>query len=97
MYQVYVKDLVLNENIGDVLVDISDNFVWGKDDSSIFYAKLDDQHRPFEVWLHLLGTDYLRTYAFHSAFSYYHFYLYRQGPLKNRIYSCTERMTNYLM
>lgn len=56
MYQVIVKDLVLGANLPDILNDISDNFVWGNDDSSLFYAKLDDQHRPHEVWLHVLGT-----------------------------------------
>ena len=28
----------------------------GSDDSCIYYTKLDDEHRPHQVWLHLLGT-----------------------------------------
>ena len=28
----------------------------GFDDSCIFYTKMDDEHRPYQVWLHLLGT-----------------------------------------
>jgi oligopeptidase B len=55
-YQVYVKDLVLGANLPDVLTDVSDNFVWGNDDSTVYYVKQDEQHRPHEVWLHVLGT-----------------------------------------
>lgn len=58
MYDVHIKDLVLDDHLSDVLVDVSDNFVWGNDDSSVFYAKMDDQHRPFEVWLHILGIQF---------------------------------------
>lgn len=55
MYEVHIKDLVLNTHLPDVLIGVSDNFVWGNDDSTMFYARLDEQHRPCEVWLHLLG------------------------------------------
>ncbi|MGY3645828.1 oligopeptidase B [Bradyrhizobium sp. LM4.3] len=30
--------------------------VWSKDATSFFYVKLDDNHRPMQVWRHKLGT-----------------------------------------
>jgi oligopeptidase B len=46
---------------GDALVDFipeSDgSVVWGSgDDSDLFYMKQDDQHRPFQVWRHIINT-----------------------------------------
>ncbi len=30
--------------------------VWSADSKAFFYVKLDDNHRPMQVWLHRLGT-----------------------------------------
>ena len=30
--------------------------VWSADSNAFFYVKLDDNHRPMQVWRHRLGT-----------------------------------------
>lgn len=30
--------------------------VWGKDNKSLYYAMLDKEQRPFQIWRHVLGT-----------------------------------------
>jgi len=42
------------------LVDIADTsgaVVWGNDDSTLFYLKMDAEHRPFQLWLHVVGGE----------------------------------------
>jgi len=50
-YKLFVKDLtsetILYENTEE---EIDSTMIWGKDDSSIFYLKMDDAHRPFQVY-----------------------------------------------
>lgn len=30
--------------------------MWGSDLSVVFYVTMDDEHRPFKVFLHVMGT-----------------------------------------
>jgi protease II len=39
----------------DTIRSCSGDAEWGADDSAVFYTKMDSEHRPFEVWLHVLG------------------------------------------
>ena len=40
----------------DRIEDTDGSAVWSKDCKSLFYVKLDDNHRPTQVWRHRLGT-----------------------------------------
>lgn len=53
-YNIHVKDLSTGQ-ILDTIKSCSGDVEWGADDSSLFYTKMDDEHRPFEIWLHVLG------------------------------------------
>lgn len=44
------------EHPPDVLEETSGDLVWGGDDSSVYYTKFDEAHRPNSVWRHELGT-----------------------------------------
>lgn len=35
--------------------DTGGDFAWGKDTKSLYYTKLDDAHRPYQVYRHLLS------------------------------------------
>ncbi len=41
----------------DRIEDTDGSAIWSKDCKSFFYVKLDDNHRPTQVWRHRLGTD----------------------------------------
>ncbi|MCK7474783.1 MAG: hypothetical protein MZV49_17240 [Rhodopseudomonas palustris] len=40
----------------DVIEETDGGVVWSADSQAFFYVKLDDNHRPMQVWRHRLGT-----------------------------------------
>ena len=54
-YEMHVRDLVTGEDValqvvgGDDLLEV-DGLVWGKDDETLYYTTMDDQHRPFRLF-----------------------------------------------
>jgi oligopeptidase B len=52
-----IKDLSTGELLPDELPDVHYGSAWSADGSTIFYTKVDDSWRPFQVWRHTLGTD----------------------------------------
>jgi oligopeptidase B len=51
-----IKDLGTGELLPDVLEDVHYGSAWSADGSTIFYTKVDDAWRPFQVWRHTLGA-----------------------------------------
>jgi oligopeptidase B len=52
-----IKDLSTGELLPDELPDVHYGSAWSADGSTVFYTKVDDAWRPFQVWRHPLGTD----------------------------------------
>jgi oligopeptidase B len=63
-YDIRIKSLVSGsqEDI-DVIQECGSSVEWGNDDSTIFYTKLDEELRPFQIWLHTIGLSFLLTPA----------------------------------
>jgi len=55
-YKVTVKNLATGEVLLDVIEDISGDITWGNDNTSLFYTKMDSEHRPNRLYMHVLGT-----------------------------------------
>jgi oligopeptidase B len=55
-YHVYVKDLVTGVVLSDHLQNTAGAPVWANDDATLFYLRLSDQWRPYQVIRHRLGT-----------------------------------------
>lgn len=56
--QMFVKDLETGETVDhDPKLEISGAVVWGDDDSTLFYLKMDDQHRPYQVYQYTIGAE----------------------------------------
>lgn len=53
-YDIHIKNLESNQDV-DVIYECGSDIVWGNDDSTIFYTKLDDEHRDYQIWLHTIG------------------------------------------
>jgi len=51
-----VRDLASGTELADTLTDLSSSVVWAADNRSLFYVKLDAEHRPLRVFRHTLGT-----------------------------------------
>ena len=55
-YTIRFKNLDSGELLPDVIENTSGNFTWARDNQTVFYTKLDDNHRPQSVHRHQLGT-----------------------------------------
>jgi len=55
-YTLHIRDLTTGKDTGEVLEKIADGGVWSADSKSLYYTEYDDNHRPFRVRRHLLGT-----------------------------------------
>ena len=55
-FSVRVRDWVSGTDFDDIVEETDGGMVWSKDAKSFFYVKLDDNHRPMQVWRHRLGT-----------------------------------------
>jgi oligopeptidase B len=51
-----VQDIDSGAESSDVLEEIDGTVVWGADDSTIFYTTMDEEHRPYKLHMHVLGT-----------------------------------------
>ena len=55
-YTIKFKDLDSGLDLPDMIEKTSGGVVWSADNQTVFYTRLDDQHRPKWVYRHKLGT-----------------------------------------
>lgn len=56
--QLLVKNVTTAEIVfHDEKLEIDGSIVWGKDDTTLFYLKMDAAHRPYQVYKRVLGSD----------------------------------------
>jgi oligopeptidase B len=55
-YTLNIRDLATGQDTGEVIEDVAGGGVWSADSSAIYYSEYDDNHRPFRVRRHVLGT-----------------------------------------
>ncbi len=55
-FSIRVRDWAGSTDRADLVEETDGGVVWSIDGGSFFYVKLDDNHRPMQVWRHRLGT-----------------------------------------
>jgi oligopeptidase B len=55
-FSIRVRDWATGADLSDLVEETDGGVVWAADSNSFFYVKLDDNHRPMQVWRHRLGT-----------------------------------------
>ena len=55
-FSVRVRDWADGADRDDLVEETDGTVVWSADSTAFFYVKLDDNHRPMQVWRHRLGT-----------------------------------------
>jgi oligopeptidase B len=55
-FSVRVRDWSDGMDRSDLVEETDGSVVWSADSTAFFYVKLDDNHRPMQVWRHRLGT-----------------------------------------
>ncbi len=55
-YTIYVRNLNDGKELNDKIENANGTGVWANDSKSFYYTELDENHRPFRVLQHFLGT-----------------------------------------
>jgi oligopeptidase B len=55
-FAIQVRDWADGKDRADLVEETDGSVVWAADSKAFFYVKLDDNHRPMQVWRHRLGT-----------------------------------------
>jgi oligopeptidase B len=55
-FSIRVRDWADGADSNDLVEETDGGVVWAADSKAFFYVKLDDNHRPMQVWRHRLGT-----------------------------------------
>lgn len=56
LYTLRFRDLKSGEDLPDVIADTRGDVIWANDSQTVFYVRLDENHRPLFVYRHTLGT-----------------------------------------
>ncbi len=56
-YALKIRDLTTGGDLPETIPDTNPGVVWAADGRSLFYVRLDENHRPRWVYRHALGTD----------------------------------------
>ncbi|MGV2829270.1 S9 family peptidase [Myxosarcina sp. GI1(2024)] len=56
-YTLFFLDLATKELYSETIANTYYSFAWGNDDRTVFYTKVDDTNRPYQLWRHVLGSD----------------------------------------
>ncbi|WP_108462219.1 S9 family peptidase [Devosia naphthalenivorans] len=56
-YDIVIRDLETGTDSAEVIAETAGSYVWSNDSTAIYYTEYDDNHRPYRVRLHTIGTD----------------------------------------
>jgi oligopeptidase B len=56
LFEVRIRDLATGQDLADVVADTRGGLVWANDGRTLFYVRVDDNHRPVSVHRHVVGT-----------------------------------------
>ncbi|MBD2212507.1 S9 family peptidase [Nostoc linckia FACHB-104] len=55
-YTLFFLDLTTNQLLSETIPDTYFSFAWANDNKTVFYTKIDDANRPYQLFRHTLGT-----------------------------------------
>ncbi|MBE0581039.1 S9 family peptidase [Devosia sp.] len=55
-YDIVIRDLETGTDSAEVIKDTAGSYVWSNGSKAIYYTEYDDNHRPYRVRLHVIGT-----------------------------------------
>jgi len=56
-YDIVIRDLDTGADSAEIIANTAGSYVWSNDSRAIYYTEYDDNHRPYRVRLHKIGTD----------------------------------------
>ena len=55
-YTARVRDVATGRDLPDVIPEVAGSIVWNADGSALYYVRLDELHRPLQIYRHRIGT-----------------------------------------
>ncbi|MBX2845243.1 MAG: S9 family peptidase [Saprospiraceae bacterium] len=55
IYTIFIKDLRTGKLLETTIPNVYYGLVWANDNTNLFYTKMDDTHRPYQLWRHEIG------------------------------------------
>jgi oligopeptidase B len=55
-YDIVIRDLETGKDNGEVVKETAGGYVWSNDSRALYYTEYDDNHRPYRVRRHVIGT-----------------------------------------
>jgi len=55
-YDIVIRDLETGKDTGEVIKNTAGGYVWSNDSRALYYTEYDENHRPFRVRRHVIGT-----------------------------------------
>ena len=55
-YTLHVRDLTTGDDLADEVPDTYYGVAWGADSATLFYTRVDEAMRPYQLWRHVVGT-----------------------------------------
>jgi oligopeptidase B len=56
LYTIRVRDAATGKTLPDTIEDTRGDLVWAGDSRTLYYIRVDANHRPRDVWRHVIGT-----------------------------------------
>ena len=56
LFTIRIRDLTTGKDLADAIPDTRGGYVWAQDSATLFYVRLDANHRPLYVYRHKIGT-----------------------------------------
>jgi oligopeptidase B len=56
LFTIRIRDLTTGKDLADEIPDTRGGYVWAADSATLFYVRLDANHRPLYVYRHKIGT-----------------------------------------
>jgi len=56
LYTIRIRDTATGANLSDAIPDTRGDVVWANDSRTLYYIRVDANHRPRAVWRHTIGT-----------------------------------------
>ena len=56
-YDIVIRDLDTGTDSAELIVETAGSYVWSNDSKAIYYTEYDDNHRPYRVRRHVIGSD----------------------------------------
>ncbi len=57
LYDIHVRDLATGQDLPDTISDTTGDLLWNAAGTVLYYIRRDEEHRPSQVFRHVIGTD----------------------------------------